>query len=314
MTASKGALVAWLAMIVVIVQACKVSLDGTPQTALLTKKSPSTVPICLVLNDQYLYSAQVSFDVFSRVVIVGSFDEVTLTQACSQGVPPYSYWFPLGCAWEEGTYGDGIGKGAPTNFYVSVQGVSSNYRKQYAYLGDSSGTTSPNVGAVFPIVTLVISVNNGIVDQVYWDDNCYFNYVNEAGSTLSNSPMACEFNAYEIDNLYTFPNGTYQSFLNPTGTTTTGFDTFVTNAACTTNTWQDPSSPSPAPMAALPYGFCDLGIYVTWVGTSADGEQLSTANERFKRFRQYSMLSEYPTMINFNGHSLTPTTGTQAPF
>ena len=275
-----------------VVIACKILQNGNGEIASLTKRAPSDVPICIILNDQYMFSSQVRFDVYSRVVLSGSYAAVTATQACSDAT---SIWFPtpLGCSWVDGSYGPGLGRGAPTNYYASVQGVTSNYRKKYASLG-----TSPAVVGVFPIVTLVISVDNGIVTEVFWDDDCFFNYNRAAGSAGGAGSMDCLFNAVDIDNLFTNTrNQTYNRFLNPTSATTTGYDTLLSTEACTSNIWKDPESQtSTASNEALPNGFCDLGIYVTWVGTSADGQQLGSAGPRFKRFRDYAMLSEYPTV------------------
>jgi len=64
----------------------------------------------------------------------------------------------------------------------------------------------------------------------------------------------------------------------------------------------------------LPAGFCDLGIYVVWTGTSADGQQLASAGQRFKRFRAYAMANQYLTMLNSSGNSLSEAqSGTFAP-
>jgi len=282
-----------LATLLDLTEACKVLFNGGPETALLTKRSPADVPICLILNDRYLFSSQVKFDTYTRLVIKGSFDAVTAPNACAV---PDSIWFPapLSCAWNQGSYGPGLGLGAPTNFYVSVQGVTSNYRKRYAFLGNT-----PQVPGVFPLLTIVIQVSNGIVKQVYWDDNCYFNFDRDRGTTSGATSMDCQFNAFDIPNLFTNTrNTTYRSFLNPTSKTSTGFDTLLTVDACKTNIWRDPSSTSAEPPSnvALPPGFCDLGIYVTWVGTSADGQQLGSASPRFKRMRDYAMLAQYPTV------------------
>jgi hypothetical protein len=287
-------------------ESCKLLLNGGPTSTVLTKRSPSDVPICLVLNDRHMFTTQVQFDVYSRIVLPGSFKAVTTAQACAI---PTSVWFPapLSCTWADGTYGEGVGFGAPTNYYVSVQGVSSNYRKRYASVvanpRPSAPTSQPTITAtqvngVFPIVTLVISVQNGIVKEVYWDDNCYFNYNRKPGTTLGIDSMDCAFNAYQMDNKFSnLRNGTYRGLLNPTGSTSTGYDTLISNAACLSNIWREPStSASPATNQPLPEGFCDLGIYITWVGTSADGQLLASASPRFKRLRDYAMYAQYPTV------------------
>lgn len=290
-----------IVLTVVSVNACKVLQNGGPVDAVLTKKSPSEVPICLILNGRYLFSTQVKFDVYSRIVLPGSFEAVRATGACAQ---PNSIWFPLGCAWTKGTYGEGIGLGAPTNYYVSVQGISSSYRKRYAYVSSTGPpTTAPTNAAavvgVFPITTLVISVRNGVVVEVFWDDNCFFNYNRKPGTSTGADQMVCSFNAYQIDNAYTsLTNTTFNSWLNQKGSQFNGYDTYITNSACLVNNWKDPLSTSTTPVTpkSLPSGFCDLGVYITWVGTSADGQQLGSASPRYKRFRQYAMDAEYPTV------------------
>lgn len=299
--------VAWT--ILVLMQAlvgtgtsCKVLQNDGAQDAVLLKRSPSEVPICMILNDRFLFSTQVRFDTYTRIVLPGSFDAVTATGACSAA---NSVWFPLGCGWRDGTYGDGVGLGAPTNFYVSVQGKTSSYRKRYAFVSTNgppatAPTSNPAIIGVFPIVTLVISVQNGVVQEVFWDDNCYFSYSRQAGTTTGAEQMTCALNAYQWDNKFTnLRNQTYNSLLNRNGGTT-GYDTYISNSACRSNNWRDPSSigtsTTPVTSTPLPEGFCDLGIYVTWVGTSGDGQQLGSASPRYKRFRDYAMLSQYPTV------------------
>ena len=76
--------------------------NGELVDVVLNKKSPTLVPICLILNDRYLFSAQVPFDKFSRVVLQGSFSEVSAPNACESN----SLWFPLGCPKQLGTYGE----------------------------------------------------------------------------------------------------------------------------------------------------------------------------------------------------------------
>lgn len=268
------------------------SVQGSTQNTVLSKLRPVNVPLCLVLNDRFLYSAQVPFDEFSRVTIKDSFAEVSASNACGIN----RRWFPLGCLVEsDGTYGSGLGRGAPTNFYASVQGVNSVYRKRYANLGDTGRVTG-----VFPILTLVISVRGGVVENLYWDDDCYFNQDGATGAVIGS--MHCKANAYDLDS--NIGNASYVNLLNPTRTsTTTGYDTMITPPeACLKNIWQPDIKVEPS-NEPLPVGFCDLGVYVTWTGTSAEGQRLESAGKRFRRPRTYAMAAQYPTMLNFQGHN-----------
>jgi hypothetical protein len=274
-----------LAVVEVVVQGCTV--EGGPIIS-LNKKSTSYIPICVILNDQTLFATQVKFDVLSRIVIKDSFKQVTTPDACLTT----PMWFSRGCDWDAaGSYGLGIGYGAPTNFYVSVGGVSSLYRKRYAYLQGTS------VAAVFPIVTLVIQVDGGKVTSVYWDDDCYFNEGGTQAFSTFNM-LTCRFNAYDLST--NGGNVTFQRYLNPSRETTLGFDTSVTKSFC--------EAPAGSNQEQIPPGFCDLGIYVVWVGTSADSQQLTSAGQRFRRFRDYAMPNQYLMMLNSSGNSLPQTT------
>jgi len=235
------------------------------------------------MNDASLLYTEVKFDVLTRVVLHNSFKRVTSPTACSD-----TLFFPNGCP-ANGIYpGSGPGTGAPTNFYVNVMGRPAIYKKRYAQLSSSQAST---VSSVFPIVTLVVQVDGGKVTKVYWDDNCYFNE-GKAAATTSFNMLNCRPNAYDLlSNNQSSPQA-----LNPSGTAPpfTGYDCSLTAPACRTGLANQ----------ALPGGFCDLGIYIVWTGTSADGQQLTSAGQRFKRFRTYAMNNQYLTMLNFSGHAL----------
>jgi hypothetical protein len=256
-------------------RACQ--FENTPPLA-LNKKSVTYVPICFIINDRSLIYTEVKFDVLTRVIFQNSFAQVTAPNACASN----TFWFPQGCTWSQaGLYaGPGLGSGAPTNYYAKVLGLPSIYKKRYA------GLSSTGVSSVFPIVTLVIEVDGGKVKKVYWDDDCYFN---EGGSVAPTAliNMNCRLNAYDLMS----NNVTSTRFLNPTGPLTSpiGFDTALSVSSCKTNPGAQP----------LPAGFCDLGIYVVWTGTSADGQQLASAGQRFKRFRDYAMSNQYYTVSSW---------------
>lgn len=253
--------------------ACRYLQSGQLVNTPLEKMTPTMVPICIILNDRSMFSGLVVFDVFSRVVLKGSFLAVVTPGACLTN----RLWFPNMCTPNNGP---GVGNGPPTNYYVSVQGVSSSYRKRYAQMDPDSST---GVSAVIPITTLVVSVDNGVVKSVYWSDGCFFSKTRLPG-------VDCAFNAYDYE--FLLPEQQYAGFLNPdpNAKTSVGYDTLM--------------SPSDCLALGQPSGFCDLGVYVVWTGTSADGKQLVSANPRFSRFRNsFAMGDQLPTMVNFNGHS-----------
>lgn len=242
----------------------------------LNKKSITYVPICIILNDQSLFYAEVKFDILTRIVLQGSFNAVSAANACGSN----PLWFPNGCNFvPQGGIsmypGSGLGAGAPTNFYANVLGFPAIYRKRYAYIGGNQQT----VQSVFPIVTLVIQVNGGNVEKVYWDDDCYFNE-GKTSTTSSYTMLSCRPNAFGL-----LTNNATRAF-GPSAPANTGFDSSLTVQACKTGLANQ----------ALPEGFCDLGIYVVWTGTSADGQQLGSAGQRFRRFRDYAMSNQYLTV------------------
>jgi hypothetical protein len=227
--------------------------------------------VCIFINDRYVGVAKPVADTFTRLVVSGSAN-ATFDNACST----FPFWYPLGCV---SGLPNALGGMPQTNYYVSSLGVGVNYKKIYA-VQDGISTDW-----VFPVTTAVISVSNGVVQSVFWDDGCYF-CPSESASKDAACPggqagcQQCQFNAYNL---------TTNDLANVNATDPqTGSDCAVVTSSCTTA----PKGQS----TALPAGFCDLGVYIVWTGTDANGVSFSSSGQRFRRFRQYGMQTQLAAM------------------
>lgn len=111
----------------------------------------------------------------------------------------------------------------------------------------------------FSHLTAVITLEEGVVKRVSWDDGCHTCY-----------PDKCEQNSvYMKDGTLTLINpedAVYGPYA--------GKNCYTSKSDCTKN-----------PEA------CDLHIYVVWTGTDSEGRVLQSANLRLSRFQSGSIQS-----------------------
>ncbi|OQS07012.1 hypothetical protein THRCLA_20230 [Thraustotheca clavata] len=107
-------------------------------------------------------------------------------------------------------------------------------------------------GKAFPSFTAVITVVDGLIQGISWDDGCY----------LCNS-TSCASNIYSAPKV-PLVNSAFGS----------GNTCFHNQTACSSTE-----------------NSCDLGIFVGWTGTDYNGNYLSSAGMRVSQFQQYSVTS-----------------------
>lgn len=136
-----------------------------------------------------------------------------------------------------------------------------------AYLTVSSGAFrtfyklySSAAGRVYSYVTAIISVKQGVIQGVTWDDGCYF----------------CDAATCE-PNLYRFATNV-SSQLGDQGYT-------CYNSMETTCKSENSS-------------ICDLTVYVGWTGTDSKGNYLSSAGMRMSQFKKYSIGSFFTNLAS----------------
>ncbi|KAF0709460.1 hypothetical protein AaE_012879 [Aphanomyces astaci] len=137
----------------------------------------------------------------------------------------------------------------PTNSsaaaYMTISSMSSrSVYKQY--------TTAK--GKAYPILTAVVSVKQGEVQGISWDDGCYL-----CDSTT------CEANLYSTPAIPLY-NSAFGD----------GSTCYKESPECLNTT-----------------GLCDLAVYVGWTGTDANGNYLSSAGMRISQFQKYSVNSYF---------------------
>ncbi|KDO20413.1 hypothetical protein SPRG_14351 [Saprolegnia parasitica CBS 223.65] len=114
-------------------------------------------------------------------------------------------------------------------------------------------------GRAFPTLTAIITVANGIIQGISWDDGCY---LCDAASCMSN--------------LYASPKRPLLNSAFGDGSTC-----YMNRTTCTATD-----------------NACDLGIYVGWTGTDYNGNYLSSAGMRVSQFQAFSVSSYVSDLKN----------------
>ena len=105
-------------------------------------------------------------------------------------------------------------------------------------------------GKIYPFLTAIINVNQGVVQGITWDDACVFCSKDE-----------CERNTFDFNGNM----GSESEFQQPVG------GCFVTKEQCDTAVQEGRTD-------------CDLVLYVVWSGTDANGNGFQSSANRFSEF------------------------------
>ena len=209
--------------------------------------------VCLVINGEKVSFIQPEADTFSRFSLQGSYNDMAScdeTYYASSEVCPFD-GSVAGCP------SNPPASGFSTNFYVESMGVQTRYKKLMANPCSSGGVT------LFPLLTVIVTVLEGKVVGVNWDDGCYM-----CDPGVDDGENPCILNAYNTTTNQPIPEETLD------GAQITGKDCAVTQSFC------DKSSDK---------GLCDMNVYVVWTGDDVDGRKFTSAGRRFERFRDYAM-------------------------
>lgn len=115
---------------------------------------------------------------------------------------------------------------------------------------------------VFPVYTLTISAKMGVVNDVVWDDGCYF-CEDDLSLSQSDDPSAGKcVNSVVVNGSVT--------------------DVTVANTAPNNGKmcWTDEDGSK-----------SDVKIYIGWTGTDKAGRSFTSAGERFSRYKAYSWMN-----------------------
>lgn len=146
---------------------------------------------------------------------------------------------------------------------ISTHGVTNLYGPNVAVHVESMGVTSfqklyrqeDPLGRTFSVLTAIINLERGVVTGITFDNGC----------------VLCDNSDRCVENTYDFLGEPYAGV----GATS---DCFLTDAECGVNAAADPKA-------------CQLSVYVTWTGTDAKGNFLTSSSRRFSLFSSYSVNS-----------------------
>lgn len=198
--------------------------------------------VCLVINDQHLMMLTPKADEFFRFDLENS----------------YAYANTCRSPYGTSTAGTDADQSCPTSLYLESMGVRTTYKKQY---------TNSDRSLFFPTLTAVITVVEGLVEAVFWDDGCWFcdeNDTEDSGAT----GQVCANNAYDAN------DALFTSIIDEN----TGIDCALDTAECDAQIADNPD--------ARP---CDMRLYVVWSGTDSNGKYFSSAGSRLRVFTQYAL-------------------------
>jgi len=139
-------------------------------------------------------------------------------------------------------------------FDVAIGGVRWAPPKLFQELTVTSGVAKAS--RTIPVYTVVISAEQGVPQNVVFDEGCFFC---EPGSAQ------CVGNVFD-NATKTVPSAPSSPFR---------------------------SCASPSECTAASGDACDLKLFITWTGTDANGAYFQSANLRFSRFRQFGVGQYY---------------------
>lgn len=192
-------------------------------------------------------------------------------------------------------------------FDVAVQGAASAYPRVYkklTYAMTPSGALQADI-VTFALYTVIVTLSQGVVTGISWDDGCFF--------CAENTP-SCDFSAFDANQSQTIydPNlkGCRLEFADCYDMRYFSAGAFV-NASAAVNATSSAPAPAPAGAGVNGSSSCDLRVFVAWTGTDAKGNGLMSANKRFSRYRKFNVATAYQSALNVaaTGESLAKRTG-----
>jgi hypothetical protein len=144
-----------------------------------------------------------------------------------------------------------------------------------------------------PLYTVIIGMDRGKVSYIAWDDGCFFctasgpdcvdTAVNvngtETGVVSDSSLMGCR---QTLDSSYSPPQDNCYPAATIPSNSSDGNSTVSTNV----------TTP------------CDLKVFVTWTGTDSNGKFLTSAGQRFSRYRSFGVANLYQDALNLGDQAL----------
>ena len=279
-----SALLVWLS--VVFFMAC-----GLPQVrscapskgALVTKGEDTYV--CIVVNDQKVAVFVPKADEYSRIAISGSY------ASNSTWAPISRYNTSSDSATREclpGTvYDFGNDKSSTMCKYTVVHLESHGKKSLTKAFKVYASEDAKKPTYVYPVLTAVVSVNQGKVAAITWDDGCYF--CDGVVQVADGKNPLCQPNMFIGAKETLKPLNEEQ--LERAQVDGGGKNCLVYGEG--SSSFQESNSNNANQEDCSNEGECDLKVFVVWTGTDANGDYFKSAGLRFSRFQQFSVSALY---------------------
>jgi hypothetical protein len=172
-------------------------------------------------------------------------------------------------------------------FEAALLGVHTPYPrvfKRFTYTPDEAGGAAAEISTV-PVYTMIISLAEGVVTEIGWDDGCFFCAENGAD---------CIDTAFNLTDMSLIPNTPLRGCRSEQATcypTDRPLANVTTDGNSTGNT-------------SLSISECDFKLFVTWTGTDRNKQYMRSAGQRFSRYRQFGVATMYQSALNLADEGL----------
>ena len=196
-------------------------------------------------------------------------------------------------------------------FDVASLGAFSPYPRIYKKASYTVGVTGDLIANIvtFPVYTVIITLEKGVISTISYDDGCFFCAENTA---------TCGFNSLNTNSSFEIGmeslRGCSQTLSECTSPSTTSTITNTVsstsvgssnNSSNSTNvTMTSTTSNTVAGNSTFPSNNCDLKVFVVWQGTDRKGNYCTSVNKRFSRYRQFNVATAYQSALNLQAQGL----------
>lgn len=250
---------------------------GTVSRPVLAKGD--TAYVCLNINGAVTSLYNIVADQFSAISVMG----------LNYASPPGAGYIQQGVGWVPSiSAANNNSLTFYTVFDMASYGVYTDFPRVYKQMNYAPSVSNPAVLGVasiqtFPIWTLIIQAERGVIQNLVWDEGCIFCAENGPeclatsfnASSSSVADFSSVFRQCSSDMATCYPPSEGGSLVgNSTGGNSTAYN------------------------GTLPDGGCDLKVFITWTGTDRNGQYFTSANKRFSRYRAFAVATAWQSAIN----------------
>lgn len=194
-------------------------------------------------------------------------------------------------------------------FDVAALGAFSPYPRIYKKATYTVGITGDLIANIvtFPVYTVIITLEKGVISSISYDDGCFFCAENSAtcGFNSINANSSFEIGVESLRGCSkSLSECTAPSSTTTTTNTVTSSSVSSSNLTNSTNVTMTSTSNTVAGNSTFPSNTCDLKVFVVWQGTDRKGNYCTSVNKRFSRYRQFNVATAYQSALNLQAQGL----------